>query len=124
MSQPKPPMGQEGNDMTIPRKAKDTFAATTAMMLASLNIPQHQLDAAASAYWNEIEGHGVRSITNQEPLDRVLSRDQAHEILGRSKKTISLMVANGVLRGVYGGKDKRRLTGITESSIRAFMAGK
>ena len=94
------------------------------MMLASLGIPQSQLDAAALAFWDEIEGRGIRSITNPKPLDRILSRAQAHEILGRSRKTISLMVANGVLRGVYGGKDKKRLTGISEESIRAFMAGR
>lgn len=122
MSQPKPPMRQKGNDMTIPRKVKDTFAATTAMMLASLNVPQNQLDAAASAYWSEIEGRGIRTITNQEPLDRVLSREQTAKIISRSRKTVSMMVAAGKLKGVFGGTDGKRLTGITESSIRAFMA--
>jgi len=109
--------------MNIPMKVKDTFAATSTMMLASLGIPQAQLDAAAAAFWSEVEGHGVRSITNQEPLDRILSREQAKEILGKSAKTVSLMVRAGTLRGVYGGKDGERLTGVTESSLRAFMAG-
>lgn len=110
--------------MTVPKRIKDTLAATTAMMLASLNIPQPQLDAAESAFWGEIEGHGVRSITNQEPLDRSISREQASELLQKSKKTISLMIANGTLRGVYGGKGKKRITGVSEESVRAFLAGK
>ena len=124
MSQTKPPMGQKGNDMTVPGKVKDTFAATTAMMLASLNIPQPQLDAAESAFWGEIEGHGVRSITNQEPLDRSISRKQASELLGKSLKTISLMIMNGTLHGIYGGRSRKRITGISEASVRALMAGK
>ena len=109
--------------MTVPGKVKDTFAATTAMMLASLNIPQPQLDAAESAFWGEIEGH-VRSITNQEPLDRSISRKQVSELLGKSLKTISLMIMNGTLHGIYGGKGKKRITGISEASVRALMAGK
>lgn len=109
--------------MNIPRKIKDAFATTSAMMLASLGVSQAQLDGASAAFWKEIEGHGLCSITERKPLDRILTRRQASELLARSVKTVSSMVAAGKLKGVYGGAHGQRLTGITESSLRAFAAG-
>ena len=108
----------------VPKKVKETFAATAAMMLAAVGIPQSRINGATAAFWDEIEGRSARSITNTEPIDRLLSRKQVTEILGKSKKTVSLLCADGKLRAIYGGKDGKRITGITESSLRAYMAGK
>ena len=110
--------------MSIPTTVKSTTAGMLTLALSPLGVNQNQIDAGLAALWNEIEGHGVRSITNQEPLDRSISRKQASELLGKSLKTISLMIMNGTLHGIYGGKGKKRITGISEASVRALMAGK
>ena len=31
------------------------------------------------------------------------------------------MIMNGTLHGIYGGKGKKRITGISEASVRALM---
>lgn len=109
---------------TIPKTLKDTLTASVIAMSAAYGISEPLAKAGCSAMFAELEGKGTRSITNQKPLDRVLSRKQAAEILGCSKKTISDKVKAGKLRAIYGGANEDRITGISEDSIRAYMEGR
>jgi len=106
---------------TIPKTVSTAISTSVSVMLASLDIPQTKVDTALAAFFNELTGAGTRTITNTEPLDRCLSRKQAAEVLGRSKTVISRMVKDGALRGIYGGRNGLRLTGISENSIRTLL---
>lgn len=107
----------------IPNTIKTAITGSVSVMLASLAIPQNRIDGAFAAFFSELDGKGTRSITESEPLDRSISRKQAAELLGRSTTCITRMVKNGKLHGIYGGADGKRLTGISEKSIRKFMNG-
>jgi len=110
------------NTNTIPSTVKNAISGSVSVMLASLAIPQDRVAAALRALFHELDGTGgVYTLTNSEPLDRSVKREAAADILGVTKSTISKMVGRGTLRAVYGGKDGKRLTGISEASIRAFM---
>lgn len=107
--------------ITIPPTIKNTISGAVSAILAGVSVPQERTDAALRAFFDELNGDGgTHTLTNREPLDRTIKREAAADILGVSKFTISKMVKAGKLRAVYGGKDGQRLTGIVESSIRAF----
>lgn len=109
--------------MIIPSNIRTAAMGATTIALAATGIPQATIDAAWAAFWDEVEGRGARSLVTNTPLDRALSRKQVAQILGRCPKTVSLLVANGKLRGVFGGPGGKRLTGISEASVRKFVGG-
>jgi len=109
---------------TIPKSIKDAITSSVSVMLTSLAIPQANINGAFAAFFSELDGKGTKSITNTEPLDRLLSRKQVADLLSCSLKTVSDKVRAGKLNAVYGGADGKRLTGISEESVRAFMEGR
>lgn len=109
--------------MSIPTATRNIISGTISALLAGVAVPQERTDAALRALFSELDGDGgYHTLTRAEPLDRAVKREVAASILGVSKYTVSKMVQRGTLRAVYGGKDGKRLTGISEASIRAFMA--
>ena len=109
---------------TIPNTIKTAITGSVSVMLASLALPQTNVDAAFAAFFDELNGAGTRSLTNPHPLDRLLSRRQVAELLNCSRVSVSRYVKAGKLRAVYGGNSGKVLSGISEASVRAFIEGK
>ena len=97
---------------------KSTKDAVRAICATDPSITPVQVKAALA----ELDGEGSRHLTNSEPLDRVISRKQAADILGYSKKSVSEKVKAGKIKAIYGGANGNRITGISEQSVRDFMA--
>jgi len=109
--------------MGIPTTTRNIVSGTISALLAGVSVPQERTNAALRAFFAELDGDGgTCTFTNPEPLDRAVKREVAANILGVTKFTISKMVKRGTLRAVYGGRDGKRLTGISEASIREFMS--
>lgn len=67
-------------------------------------------------------GHKLDQLTNPEPLDRVLKREEVARIFGFSTKAVDYYGRIGVLRRVQlGGK---RSSGYSEQSVRDLLAGR
>ena len=63
--------------------------------------------------------------TDTEPTDRILSPVETGKLLGgRDRHTLAMWEKRGLLRAVRTGKDGKRITGYTASSVRALLAGK
>ena len=102
--------------------------AKTAAMIKGLaemdgTITPDQLEAGLKALSGETSEPSGFDIVNKTPIDRLLSVGQVAEILNLSTKSVLRYCKNGLLRRIVrrGGK---RATGILESSVRAFVAGK
>jgi len=63
--------------------------------------------------------------TNSEPFDQFISPSEAGKLLGgRDRHTLTAWAKRGLLVAVRTGKDGKRITGFTVSSVRALLAGK
>ena len=103
--------------------------ARTADMIKSLaemdgTITPDQLRAGLKALAGEIpEPSGSDIINNRASLDRLLTVAQVGALINRSPKSVLRFCKQGLLtRSVRRGGV--RATGILESSVRAFIAGK
>ena len=87
------------------------------------SIRPEQLRAGLKALAGETPEPSGSGIINKTPIDRLLSVAEVSEVLGRSQKTVLRYCKAGLLRRCVrrGGA---RATGIVESSVRAFVAGK
>ena len=103
-----------------------TMALTTSIkaLLASMPIPQDKIDAALTAFFDTLNGKDIHSITNSNPLGRVLTPKQTATLLHRSERTVRDMADRGLLRRVYCGAKGKRCAGYAEESVRAFLTGK
>ena len=110
------------NARELPKATRTAITLSISAMLAPLAIPQAQIDGALSAMFSELDGSGTRSITNAEPLDRVLSAAQVASLLGRSKKTVTELGKRGKIRAVRFGTNGQRASGYSEESVRNFIA--
>ena len=106
---------------TIPKATHDAIEATLGVMLAP-SFTKEKINAALAALFSELDGSGTRTITNAEPLDRVLSAAQVASIIGRSKKTVTELGKRGKIRAVRFGAGRQRASGYSEESVRAFLA--
>ena len=102
--------------------------ARTADMIKSLakmdgTIMPEQLRAGLKALAGETSESGGSDIINKTPIDRLLSVAEVSAVIGKSQKTVLRYCQAGLLRRCVrrGGA---RATGIVESSVRAFVAGK
>jgi len=108
----------------IPKTTVMAISASAKAMLSTAQIPQEKIDVALAAFFDNLTGKGVHSITNTSPLDRVLTPKQTSALLHRSATTVRDMASRGLLRRVFCGAKCKRCAGYTENSIRAFLAGK
>ena len=102
--------------------------ARTADMIKSLaemdgTITSEQLRAGLKALAGETPEPSGSGIINKTPIDRLLSVAEVSEVLGRSSKTVLRYCQAGLLKRCIR-RNGIRATGIVESSVRAFVAGK
>lgn len=102
--------------------------ARTADMIKSLaemdgTITSEQLRAGLKALAGETPEPSGSGIINKAPIDRLLSVAEVSEVLGRSSKTVLRYCKAGLLKRCIR-RNGIRATGIVESSVRAFVAGK
>ena len=100
-----------------------TKQAIVAIAKTDPSISADQMERALAALEGETQERSVLDVINKEPIDRLLSVGQVAEILNLSTKSVLRYCKNGLLRRIVrrGGV---RATGILESSVRAFVAGK
>ena len=102
--------------------------ARTADMIKSLaemdgTITPDQLRAGLKALAGETPEPSGSDIINKAPIDRLLSVAEVGVLINRSPKSVLRFCKQGLLtRSVRRGGV--RATGILESSVRAFIAGK
>ena len=96
----------------------NTRTIIKAAVAADSTITPQQLAAGMAA----LEGKTAVGFTQAEPLDRVLTRQQVAEIIGKSVKSVDIYGRKGVFRRVcFGGA---RSCGYSEASVReALSAG-
>ena len=86
-------------------------------------ISPDQLRAGLKALAGEVPEASASDIINKTPIDRLLSVAQVATLINRSPKSVLRFCRQGLLtRSVRRGGV--RATGILESSVRAFIAGK
>lgn len=105
----------------IPSTVRSAISSSVTCMVAPFAIPQDRVDEGLLALFRELEGRSASALTNQGPFDRVLSRAQAASLLNCSCITISRHVRDGRLRGIFAGRDGKRLTGISGESLRILL---
>ena len=100
-----------------------TKQAIVAIAKTDPSISADQMERALAALEGETQERSVLDVINKEPIDRLLSVGQVAEIQNLSTKSVLRYCKNGLLRRIVrrGGV---RATGILESSVRAFVAGK
>ena len=86
-------------------------------------ISPDQLRAGLKALAGEASEPSGSDIINKTPIDRLLSVSDVAEVLGRSQKTVLRYCKAGLLKRCIR-RNGIRATGIVESSVRAFVAGK
>lgn len=107
----------------VSAKTREAILASVTVMLAPLAINQANINNALDAFFDEIEGRSATMLTNRQPIDRVISRKQAAKIINCSVAAVTRKAKNGKLKAVYGGENSKRLTGISEKSIRDYIEG-
>ena len=96
---------------------KTTIDAIRAICAADPSINTTQVNAAIAA----LDGAPVET----EPFDQILTPAAAGKLLGgRDRHTLANWEKRGLLRAVRTGRDGKRITGYTASSVRALLAGK
>lgn len=91
-------------------------------MLVPVAIPQATINGALETFFGELNGKGIKSITDDRPLDRVLTPAQTAALLGRTTKTVRELARRGRIKAVMFG-DGSRVTGYSEQSVRDFING-
>lgn len=86
-------------------------------------ITPDQLRAGLKALAGEASEPSGSDIINKTPIDRLLSVSDVAEVLGRSPKTVLRYCQAGLLKRCTR-RNGIRATGIVESSVRDFVAGK
>ena len=94
---------------------KTTTDAIRAICAADPSINTAQVNSAIAA----LNGAPVET----EPFDQILTPVVAGKLLGRDRHTLANWEKRGLLRAVRTGKDGKRITGYTASSVRALLAG-
>ena len=87
------------------------------------SIKPEELRAGLKALAGETPEPSGSGIINKAPIDRLLSVAEVSEVLGRSSKTVLRYCKAGLLKRCIR-RNGIRATGIVESSVRAFVAGK
>ena len=91
-------------------------AATTALLRADLTATRQEREAIAAA----LSGKPAQT---QAPMDRVLSRQEAAEILHVRVHTITDYARQGRIRAVRCGRKGARAVGYSAASIAALLEG-
>lgn len=107
----------------VPKSTADALITTANALLIPLGIPQEDVEAGVQDLLDRACGRGLKSVTDKRPLDRMLTMKDAAELLHRSTKTVHSLITKGKLKAVYCGAGQRA-SGVTESSVRDFLAGK
>ena len=109
--------------MQIPKSITTAVAVSVSAIVAPLGLPKSTIDGALAAMFDELNGKGTRSITDAQPLDRVLSPAQTAALIGRSTKTVRELCKRGKIRAVKCGANGQRASGYSEKSVRNFIEG-
>lgn len=109
---------------TLPKTTISAITVAVGAMLTPLAVSQEDIQAGVQALLDRVCGRGLKSLTDKRPLDRMLTMKEAAELLHRSTKTVRALIAAGKLKAVYCGADEARASGVTESSVRAFLEGR
>ena len=63
-------------------------------------------------------------VKSTEPYDEILTPVATCRLTGRDRHTLANWAGRGLLVAVRTGRDGKRITGYTASSVRALLAGK
>lgn len=107
----------KGKMKEITRMAIESLAKTDE------TITPEQVRAGLKALAGEASEPSGSDIINKTPIDRLLSVSDVAEVLGRSPKTVLRYCQAGLLKRCTR-RNGIRATGIVESSVRDFVAGK
>ena len=100
-----------------------TKQAIVAIAKTDPSISADQMGRALAALAGEDQERSIPDVVNKEPIDRLLTVAQVGVLINRSTKSVLRFCKQGLLtRSVRRGGV--RATGILESSVRAFIAGK
>lgn len=99
------------------------MANTRTIVTAALAADSSVTQAMANAALRILEGKTADGLTNQEPMDRVLTRQQVAEILHKNPRTVSVYARQGRIRRIIGGTLGKRASGYSEESVRAYLKG-
>ena len=61
------------------------------------------------------------NVEGYDELPEVLSFEQTAQMLGCSKRYVYKLVSNGVLLGVYGGRNRERANGVSKQSVKRYL---
>jgi len=98
---------------------KSTKEAVRAICATDPSITAVQIKAALA----ELDGEGVREMQG-EPPPRSYSGNQVAELLGVSRKCITNYAKRGLLCPIYSGKEAKRATRYTGTSVASLLEGR
>ncbi len=75
------------------------------------------------AAFDALGGKSVISFINPAPIDRVIPRSVAAQLLGVTERTVTAYAKRGKIRAVKNGAGGKRATGYSETSIRECLGG-
>ena len=96
-----------------------TKQAVRAICAADPSITAAQLKAALA----ELDGEGIREMTQSEPPPRAYSPAQVAALLGKSRRTVTTYAKRGLLTPIYSGATGKRAQGYTGESVAALLSG-
>lgn len=96
-----------------------TKAIISTALRGDSTIAPEQARAALDA----LGGKSIVSFVNTAPMDRVIPRTVAAQLLGVTERTVTAYAKRGKIRAVKNGAGGKRATGYSESSIRECLAG-
>ena len=98
---------------------KTTRDAVKAIIGTDPSITAAQLKAALA----ELDGEGIREMTQSEPPPRAYSPAQVAALLGKSRRTVTTYAKRGLLTPIYSGATGKRAQGYTGESVAALLSG-
>lgn len=73
------------------------------------------------AVFATLEGKTAVALTDPEPLDEALSRNEVAKILNICPRTVSVYAKRGLIRPFRGGTKRMRATGYSRRSVKEYQ---
>ena len=103
---------------------RDAIRATIkAVSALDPSVSASQVTTAVSAAIAALSGEGLRETHGESP-PRAYSPAQVAELLGRSRRTVTLYARRGLLVPIYSGETGARAQGYTGESVAALLSGR
>ncbi len=96
---------------------------TRAIIATALHSDSTIAPEQARAALDALSGKSIVSYVNTAPMDRVIPRPVAAQLLGVSERTVTAYAKRGKIRAIRNGAGGKRATGYSEASIRECLAG-